>query len=128
MASKETELKFALHKFEHEVEAEKEELVLKTQKELLKKAKAKENESVSVSIGNALKRQLASENEDGVPLADELVAKTLAGLKHKDKLTVSEISGLQNMLGESKQTVDVNVDAKGGLEDFLAKINTGKGF
>ena len=58
---------------------------------------------------------------------DELVAKSLVGLKEKDKVTVSEINQLQTAIGENKTQVDVNVDAK-GMEEVLTKIVTGKGF
>ena len=128
MASKRTELEFELAKFNHDLDIDMEEKKLKTQRELLKRAKEKETEAVNINIGNALRRQLASTDEDGIPLAEELVAKSLANLKHKDKLTVSEISQLQNMLGENKTTVDVNVDAKGDMEAILKSIVNGKGF
>jgi hypothetical protein len=128
MASKRTELEFELAKYNHNLDKDMEEKKLKTQRELLKRAKEKETEAVNINIGNALRRQLASTDEDGIPLAEELVAKSLANLKHKDKLTVSEISQLQNMLGENKTTVDVNVDAKGDMEAILKSIVNGKGF
>ena len=125
--SKRVEMEYLVMKNKQELEATEEEKVLVSQKSLLKKMKEQEKKEVVLNIGNSVRRALATEDEDGVRLVDELVAKSLANLRHKDKVTVSEINQLQTAIGENKTTVDVNVDAK-GMEEVLSKIVTGKGF
>lgn len=125
--SKRVEMEYLVMKNKQELEATEEERALVSQKTLLKKMKEQEKKEVTLNIGNSVKRALATENEDGVRLVDELVAKSLVGLKEKDKVTVSEINQLQTAIGENKTQVDVSVDAK-GMEEVLTKIVTGKGF
>lgn len=96
----------------------------KSQQEILKKMRERNEEELGRKLTDSLKRAFnTAVDEEGNTLLDEIAAKTAASYKQKESLSINDVIGLQNALGESKNSVDVNVNGKVDIKSLLKEIS-----
>lgn len=91
----------------------------KSQQEILRKMRESNEEETKVKLTDSLKSAFNTKDEFGNTVIDKVAAKAAATYEAKEQVTMNEVLQLQNALGETKQSVDVNVN---GFEAILSKI------
>lgn len=124
MAKVSEKTRFIVNLKAQEIEESEKEKHKVDQAKILKALRAKEEEDVEINITNSIKRALSSKDEDENTLLEEVVAKGMATLKNKEKITLGELSQLQGILGESKTKIEHSGDMKINLREELEKISS----